>query len=246
MSRTSPNLRPHDSPRVRYRVRFAKTGLLRWISHRDLARLFERVARRADVPIALTEGFNPTPRMSFCSALPLGVESLDEVVDIELTRELRCEDLLSRLRDDQQPGLTIGGVTRVEIADGKAQLAATEHHVTLPDNWDESDRDALNDRIADLLAQTTLRVTRGDKNVTANVTQDIPALILRRDHLFIRMIHGDDASLRVHDLLDLLQLDDWLARGSTIVRTKVDLRGPRPKPTAAPTTEHTHRPASMP
>ncbi len=111
-SRTDLRLRS-DPIRIRYRMRFAKTGLLRWISHRDLARLWERLLRRAELRLSMTEGFHPKPRVAFPSALALGVESLDEVVEIELAEAWDAGDLLSRLRDDKQPGLTIKSVTQL-------------------------------------------------------------------------------------------------------------------------------------
>ena len=63
---------PPAPTRVRYRIRFAKSGLLRWTSHRDLARLWERLVRRAALKLSMTEGFHPKPRIGFPSALALG------------------------------------------------------------------------------------------------------------------------------------------------------------------------------
>ena len=103
-----------ESPlRIRYRIRFAKTDLLRWISHRDLARLWERLLRRARLELSMTEGFHPKPRVSFPSALALGIEGLDEVVEIDLAEEISVSDLLQRLSEDNQPGLRIRSVGRV-------------------------------------------------------------------------------------------------------------------------------------
>ena len=68
-----------------YRVRFTKTGKLRFLSHHDLMRLFERALRRSGLPLRMTEGFNPHPILAFPTALGLGIESLDEVMEFELT-----------------------------------------------------------------------------------------------------------------------------------------------------------------
>lgn len=70
--------------RDRYRIRFAKTGLLRWIGHRDLQRLWQRVLRRADLRLSMSQGFHPKPRIHFPSALPLGFQGIDEVTEVEL------------------------------------------------------------------------------------------------------------------------------------------------------------------
>lgn len=67
-----------------YRVRFSKTGRMRFLSHHDLLRLFERALRRTGMPLRMTEGFNPHPILSFPTALGLGIESMDEVLEFEL------------------------------------------------------------------------------------------------------------------------------------------------------------------
>ncbi len=68
-----------------YRVRFSKTGRMRFLSHHDLMRLFERALRRSGLPLRMTEGFNPRPLISFPTALGLGIESADEVMEFELS-----------------------------------------------------------------------------------------------------------------------------------------------------------------
>jgi radical SAM-linked protein len=73
---------------MRVRLRFAKLGKLRWTSHRDVARMWERAFRRVRLPLAYTEGFSPRPRVSFGLALPTGHESVAEYLDLELRRGL--------------------------------------------------------------------------------------------------------------------------------------------------------------
>lgn len=71
---------------VRLRVRYAKLGKVRFVSHRDGARLWERALRRVDLPVAYTEGFTPRPKLSFGLALPTGAESVAEYIDIDLAK----------------------------------------------------------------------------------------------------------------------------------------------------------------
>jgi radical SAM-linked protein len=66
------------------RFRYSKLGKIRWISHRDGARVWERALRRAGLPIAYTEGFSPRPKLSFGLALPTGYESCAEYLDVSL------------------------------------------------------------------------------------------------------------------------------------------------------------------
>jgi radical SAM-linked protein len=69
---------------VRARLRFSKVGKVRWTSHRDVARMWERAFRRVHLPLAYTQGFSPRPKVSFGLALPTGAESVAEYLDIEL------------------------------------------------------------------------------------------------------------------------------------------------------------------
>lgn len=71
--------------RIRLRIRFSKLGKIRWTSHRDLARMWERAFRRVQLPLAYSEGFSPRPKVSFGLALPTGHESVAEYLDVELT-----------------------------------------------------------------------------------------------------------------------------------------------------------------
>jgi radical SAM-linked protein len=85
---------------ARVRIRFAKLGKIRWTSHRDTARMWERAFRRVGLPLAYTQGFSPRPRVSFGLALPTGYESVAEYLDIELAADAqldvdRLPDLLS-------------------------------------------------------------------------------------------------------------------------------------------------------
>ncbi len=99
---------PQDT---KVRLRFAKRGDLRLVSHHDLLRCLERMLRRAQVPIAQTQGFNPRPKITFALALGLGIESLCEIVDLELAEPLEPAELLdavegrrsARLRLDRRP-----------------------------------------------------------------------------------------------------------------------------------------------
>ncbi len=74
------------APLRRLRVRYTKTGKIRFTSHRDVVRMWERALRRSGVPVAWSEGFSPRPLVSFGLALPTGCESLAEYVDIVLSR----------------------------------------------------------------------------------------------------------------------------------------------------------------
>ena len=78
---------------MKLRVRATKIGKVRFTSHRDAARMWERALRRAGLPVAFTEGFTPRPKISFGLALPTGAESIAEYIDIELQRDVAATDV---------------------------------------------------------------------------------------------------------------------------------------------------------
>ncbi len=79
------------------RLRFSKTGRLKYISHLDINRAMSRAFKRSEIPLWYTEGFNPHPYMSFSLPLSLGVESLCESVDIRLIDSIDNADIKSRM-----------------------------------------------------------------------------------------------------------------------------------------------------
>ena len=88
---------PNQNRSQRLRVTFGKLGSMALLSHLDLVRLFDRVVRRAALPIAFSGGFHPGPRIAIANALSLGITSSHELVDFELTESLEINDFKERL-----------------------------------------------------------------------------------------------------------------------------------------------------
>ena len=88
---------PNQNRSQRLRVTFGKLGSMALLSHLDLVRLFDRVVRRAALPIAFSGGFHPGPRIAIANALSLGITSSHELVDFELTESLEINDFQKRL-----------------------------------------------------------------------------------------------------------------------------------------------------
>ena len=128
------------------RIRFRKGGDLRLVSHHDLMRCFERMLRRASLPIRSTSGFHPKPRLVFALSLPLGVVGRDEVAELELTEPIDPTEIHTRLADQAPPGLEIISVRRIDPKAG-AQVRRASYRVALPANRAEK----LSERITALL-----------------------------------------------------------------------------------------------
>jgi radical SAM family uncharacterized protein/radical SAM-linked protein len=91
----------------KFRLTFVKQGEIRFVSHLELAHLFYRSAKRAGLPLRYSEGFHPMPRIIFEKALPVGVESLREIVDMELEGRISSTELMERLNQTLPDGIEI-------------------------------------------------------------------------------------------------------------------------------------------
>jgi Uncharacterized protein conserved in bacteria (DUF2344) len=111
----APILQPDSPTRSKFRVRFCKSGDLRLVSHHDLMHVFERMFRRADLPIPTTQGFNPRPRMWFALSLALGVAGLNEVLEFEVAAPLSADEVEIRLKSQCPPGLVIVNLRAIEV-----------------------------------------------------------------------------------------------------------------------------------
>jgi radical SAM-linked protein len=102
------------------RLRYAKRGPLRFTSHRDFARAFERALRRAGVPVAFSQGFTPHPKISYASAAPTGVASEAEYLELGLQAAMPPAQLVTALDAALSPGLD---VLDAVVATGGSSLA---------------------------------------------------------------------------------------------------------------------------
>ena len=114
------------------RLRYAKRGRLRFSSHRDFQRAFERALRRADVPIAFSAGFSPHPKVSYANAAPTGVASEAEYVEIGLMAPRDPEEIRAALDAALPPGLDVEEVVEARTPDLANRLDASIWQIELP------------------------------------------------------------------------------------------------------------------
>jgi len=111
-------------------VRYAKRGKMRFASHRDVARVFERGVRRAGLPIAYSAGFTPHPRISYAGGTQTGVASEAEYLSLALTSRQAATQVRERLNETLPDGIDVIDVT--EDAEGTSALEASQWRVVLP------------------------------------------------------------------------------------------------------------------
>ena len=154
---------------MRALIRFGKQPRLRFISHLDLQRFFQRAVNRTGLPIAYSQGFNPHPVMSFGSALALGWTSEYEVIDIKLSAPMgrkRTEDAVRAALPEDLPVLEVRMVDDRHAAP-MAQVKASDYRVTL----EGEDARAVLDQIPTFLSRETVSAVKktksGEKEINA-------------------------------------------------------------------------------
>jgi len=160
---------------VKVRIRFSKVGRVRWTSHRDVARMWERALRRARMPLAYTEGFSPRPRLSFGLALPTGCESRAEYLDVTLRAEVEAAGLPDTLSPLLPEGVDVAAAAALPPGTGSLQEEVTScrWEIDVPHTgWDR-----LCSLVAEVEKATELPVTRERKG--RSVTDDLRPSVLR-------------------------------------------------------------------
>jgi radical SAM-linked protein len=120
-------------PPMRLRISFTKKEPMRYTSHLDVQRTLERWFRRAQLPLAYTQGFTPRPRMQLAAALPLGFTSECELVDVWLEEDLPLEEIKASLDSTAPPGLMVQHLAKPPDDEPALQrtIESAEYLVTL-------------------------------------------------------------------------------------------------------------------
>jgi len=199
---------------MRIRITFSKQDALRYTGHLDLHRLWERAARRAELPLAYSQGFHPQPKMNMAAALPLGFSSRCEMIDLRLEHDISLDGLQEKLQGTLPTGIR---VSTIELVDERApalqtQVTAAEYQVTLTEVVDGSE---LKRRIDSVMgSESIIRERRGK-------TYDLRPLIESLEFssegkIFIRLTAREGATGRPEEVLDMLGI---AFEGTRIERT---------------------------
>ncbi len=150
---------PHPQ---RLRITFGKVGSQKYVGNLDLFKTWERILRRAEIGLTYSLGFNARPKMQLATALPLGITSACELLDIWLDQPIPLEGLAERLMAVSPPGLPVYGIEEVPLKGPALQTLLDTSLYTLTPR-EPIDIEDLRRRAADLLAQDHIMRTRRDK-----------------------------------------------------------------------------------
>jgi len=209
-----PPARPKRAPGPHYKVRlrFSKTGAVRFLSHLELVSVMTRAIKRAGLPLKYSQGFHPLPKVSFASSLPVGIESLEEYMDIELEFDggmLSARAVVERLNAELPEGIKVLGGEAIPLKLALPSAMINEYLIFLkngpaglkiePQRIDGILRDFLNK------ASVVIRVQKEDKVTEVDLRQQVTGLAHAGDStltLVLKRVQG--ANARPHDVVACL------------------------------------------
>ncbi len=209
--------------RQRIRVFFTKEGLLAFLGHQDLMRLFERALRRAGLPLAYSGGFNPRLQMSFPLALPLGCESRSEVMEVDLVHWTSPRRVREELERQLPEGIGVKGVESVGHGD-RAQVTASEFSIEfeeLPENFAA--------RLDVFLEKEEAFVQRVARNRTklVNIARFVRRAVLEGRTLLVEFAVGSEGTARPPEVVAaVLEIPPEDLPALKVTRTGLTLAAP--------------------
>lgn len=193
----------------RVRVRYSKSGNLRFIGHLDTQRLFERALRRSTLPIRYTQGFSKHIRLNLASALPLGFIGRAEMLDFWLDVPVDIEEIRQKLQAALPMEIRILELYQVDnsLPSLQGSLLSSDYVITLP--TDETSQE-FQHRWEQLLSQAKIPITRREKTLSYRaliLENELLATASERTILKLRLSSTPGANARPDDLLQVLGID---------------------------------------
>lgn len=190
-------------------------------------RCLERLFRRAGLPLGMSQGFHPKPRMTFPSALAVGIAGTDEIMELELAESCTADKVLDKLTRHAPPGLTINSVDVLPPGCKKAQVRSVSYQMPVPPQYHEG----LSRGIDKLIAGSSCPIHRPNRRTPIDLRPLLEELTLRDGVLSMRLLPGSQGSPRPREVLGILGLDEVETMGVHLTRTTVEIQpDPAPNP----------------
>jgi len=187
---------------MRIRIKFSKQGALRYTGHLDLHKLWERAARRAELPLAYSQGFHPQPKMNIAAALPLGFSSRCEVLDMRLEQDIPLDGLADKLNGTMPEGIRVKDITQVDDRAPalQTQVVSAEYEVTSKETVFGSDLKWKIDSVMD--KESIIRTRRNKEYDLRPLIEELE--LVSEEKLFMTLTAREGATGRPEEVLDVL------------------------------------------
>jgi len=191
---------------LKARIKFRKYGCMKFIGHLDVMRFFQKVMRRADIPIAFSGGYSPHMIMSFAQPLGIGLTSDGEYLDIELTEPIDSKEAVARMNAVSVEGIEMVSMVQIseeKKASGMTITAASDYQVFLLESGKSSDvrrkvPSEWKESWEKFLSQEQILVWKKTKKSEKEV--DIKPMIygseIKEDYIYLYLATGSEQNLK--------------------------------------------------
>lgn len=192
---------------IKYRIEFSKTDRMIYIGHLDLMKLFHRTFKKAEIPIGYSRGFNPHQLTIFAVPLALGVSSVGEVLDIQLTEKMDCNEIKERLNGVLPEGIAVLQVIELEFSAKSCASAVCfgDYCVTLDGKYEN-----IQNVIDEIMEAGEINIERTvkKKTKTVNIRPLIKSLIAdntgEKTEIYTNIATGSQGNLKIDVLLEYI------------------------------------------
>ncbi|MFH0802860.1 MAG: TIGR03960 family B12-binding radical SAM protein [bacterium] len=211
----------------KFRLRFSKGEELRFVSHLELMRVFERALRRAAIPVSLSEGFHPRMRLNFASALSVGLTSTAEWLDLETYSRVDPLELKKKLSEQLPVGLTVARCREIPVMGRPlmAQIGLAEYLVRLLLSPEEEI--ILQERLRRILSEREILFDKRDKKI--DIRSFISEITSRREdgrtvELILKIFVKPTGSVKPDEVMRLFSDETFRPEIISIERSALRLR----------------------
>ncbi|MBR1816987.1 MAG: TIGR03936 family radical SAM-associated protein [Lachnospiraceae bacterium] len=193
---------------MKLRIKYEKTGVLRFIGHLDIMRLFQKAIRRAKLDVAYSKGFSPHQIISFAAPMPLGMTSEGEYFDGEFNSVTSSEDMMKKLNDTLPEGIKVHDIVLLEdgAKPSMALVTASDYYIYKNEECENDTTCLLRDNIVSMMDKASVDVVK--KTKSKEELTDIKPLIYElkvyEDGIYMLLESGSRGNLKPELVIEAL------------------------------------------
>ncbi len=193
---------------LKLRIKYTKTGVLRFIGHLDIMRLFQKAIRRAKLDVAYSKGFSPHQIISFAAPMPLGMTSEGEYFDGDFVSVTTTEDMMNRLNSTMPDGVKVLDI--VELNEGAkpsmSVVSASDYYIYKNDECENDNLTQLVDKIDSFMLQETIDIMKKTKTKEemSDIKPGIYKLTPKDNGIYMLLASGSVLNLKPELVIEAL------------------------------------------
>lgn len=193
---------------LKLRIKYTKTGVLRFIGHLDIMRLFQKAIRRAKLDVAYSKGFSPHQIISFAAPMPLGMTSEGEYFDGDFVSVTSTEDMMNRLNATMPEGVKVLDI--VELEEGAkpsmSVVSASDYYIYKNDECTNDYLQQLIASLADFMTQEKIEIVKKTKSKEelSDIKPGIYKLEMKDDGIYMLLASGSVLNLKPELVIEAL------------------------------------------